>query len=257
MNAKHKGAAELWLLNVVGNAALLAAAYFWLLLPDAHGWQVAGSALVAIVVIFFGLWLRTGSFAYFRVAEFRENAAVGRAFRHALRHMIALALWFMPFAALVWIGFSLQKYAPQFGVWIWQKAPALRIGSPRLMFHLADGLLWILLILLVAIWVPIAGTVAAVGFKVTRMARSLRVLRRVPYWGWFFVLIVIGGYIPCKLIWWIPDLSDLRQQAWSMGLRFVVAYLILVSAWVALLLVTGEKVEQEDPEPIPLSRSGH
>jgi hypothetical protein len=253
MNAKHKGGAQLWLLNVVGNAALLAAVYFWLLLPDAHGWQVAGSGLVALVVIFFALWLRTGSFAYFRVAEFRETAAVGRAFRHSLRHMIALALWFIPFAVLIWWVFSLQKYAPQFGVWIWQKVPLLRIGSPRLIFHLADGLLWIVLILFVAFWLPVASTVAAAGFNITRMARSLRVLRRVPYWGWFFVLVVIGAYIPCKLIWWIPALSDLRHQAWSMGLRFGVAYLILVSAFVALLLVIGEKVEQEDPEPVPLA----
>ena len=103
MTAKHSGVAKLWLLNLVGNAALLAAVYFWLLMPDAHGWQVAGSALIAVVVIFCGLWLRTGTFAYFRVAEFRDNATVWRAFRHALRHMIALAVWAASFAVLVWL----------------------------------------------------------------------------------------------------------------------------------------------------------
>jgi hypothetical protein len=93
MTAKHSGVRKLWLLNLVGNAALLAALYSWLLMPDAHGWQVAVSALAAVVVIFFGLWLRTGTFAYFRVAEFRDNATVWRAFRHALRHLVALAVW--------------------------------------------------------------------------------------------------------------------------------------------------------------------
>ncbi len=44
MTAKHSGVAKLWLLNLVGNAALLNTVYCWLLLPDAHGWQVAGSA---------------------------------------------------------------------------------------------------------------------------------------------------------------------------------------------------------------------
>jgi hypothetical protein len=62
-------------------------------MPDAHGWQVGASALVAAVIIFFGVWLRAGTFAYFRVGEFRDHARVWRAFRHGLRHMVALAVW--------------------------------------------------------------------------------------------------------------------------------------------------------------------
>lgn len=250
MTAKHSGVAKLWLLNLAGNALLLAAVYLWLLLPDAHGWQVAASGGLAIIVIFFGLWLRTGTFAYFRVAEFRDHATVWRAFRHALRHMIGLAIWAIPFAALEWYLLTLRKYAPQFGVWFWQKAPALlRWGSPRQVFHAADWVLWFLLWLLIpAVWLPIAMTVAAAGLRPRRMVRSLRALKRIGYWLWFCGLLLIGGYVPYKLVWWIPDLSDLRKQAWSMGLRFLVAYVILITAFIALLLVVGSRVEREDPE---------
>ena len=252
MTAKHGGVAKLWLLNLVGNAALLAAVYFWLLLPDAHGWQVAGSGVLALVAIFFGLWLRTGSFAYFRVARFRDNATVWRAFRHALRHIIALALWAIPLAAALWFLFSLRQYTPQFGVRFWQKAPAfLRFGSPRQMFHVADWLLSLLSVLLFAFWLPVASTVSAAGFRFGRMLRSLRLLKRLAYWVWFAALLLIGAYVPYKLVWWIPDLSDLQKQAWSAGLRFALAYLLLISAWVALLLVVGERVEKEDPETLP------
>ncbi len=247
MTAKHSGVAKLWLLNLVGNAALLAAVYCWLLLPDAHGWQVAGTGLLALVVIFFGLWLRTGTFAYFRVAEFRDNAAVWCAFRHALRHIIALAVWGVLLAAIAWLLISLRRYTPQFGVWFWQKAPALRFGTPRQVFHAADWVLWFLLwVLLPAIWLPIATTVAAAGFRLKHMARCLRVLRRPAYWLWFCVLMLLGVYVPYKLVWWIPDLSDLRKQAWSMGARFFVAYVILISAFIALVLVVGTRVEKED-----------
>ena len=90
MTAKHKGVAKLWLLNLIGNAVLLAAVYFWLLLPDAHGWQVAASAFWRSLSSFSDCGCAPGSFAYFRVAEFRDHATVWRAFRHALRHMIAL-----------------------------------------------------------------------------------------------------------------------------------------------------------------------
>jgi hypothetical protein len=252
MNAKHKGAAKLWLLNVVGNAALVACFYFWLLLPDAHGWQVGASALLALVVIFGGVWLRAGSFAYFRVGDFRENASVWRAFRHALRHIVALLLWLIPLAVVEWCLISLRQYAPQFGVWFWQKSPIhFGLGSPRQVYHVADWLLWFLIwVLIPIIWLPIASTVAAAGLRSARMARSLRLLRRPAYWLWFVALMLIGAYIPYKIVWWIPDLSTLTKQSWSVGLRFALAYLLLISAWVALLLVVGERVENEDPEPI-------
>jgi hypothetical protein len=254
MTAKHSGVAKLWLLNLIGNALLLAAVYFWLLLPDAHGWQVAASGVLAIVVIFFGLWLRTGTFAYFRVAEFRDHATVWRALRHALRHMIALAMLTIPFAALEWWLLSLRKYVPQFGVWFWQKSPAfLRLGSPRQVFHAADWLLLFLIgILIPAIWLPLGMTVAADGFRASRMIRCLRILKRTGYWLWFIVVVPGGVFIAYKLVWWIPDLSDLRKQAWSMGLRVFVAYVILITAFVSWLLVTGERLEREDPElPLP------
>jgi hypothetical protein len=248
MTAKHSGVAKLWLLNLVGNAALLNTVYYWLLLPDAHGWQVAGSAVVAVVVVFFGVWLRTGTFAYFRVAEFRDNATVWRAFRHALRHMIAQAVWAAILAALVWLLWNLRTYTPQAGVWLRQK---LNAGpTPRNMTRDLNWLIVLVVGVILAMWLPIATTVAAAGFRLKRMARSLRVLRRPAYWLWFCVLMLIGVHLPYKLVRWIPDLSDLRRQAWSMGLRFFLAYVILITAWVALLLVVGTRVEKEDLEPI-------
>ncbi len=248
MNAKHSGAAKVWLLNLFGNAALVAAVYFLLVLPDAHGWQVAMSALLALVVIFFGVWLRAGSFAYFRLAEFRDHAEVWRAFRHSLPHLFTLLLCALPLAAVEWWLFTLRQYAPQFGVWFWQKFSALRFGNPRQMYHAADWVLWIAMALLFALWLPVASTVAALGLKPSRMARSLKVLKRLAYWGWLILLLFVGLYLPRKVIWWIPDLSTLTRQAWSAGARFFLAYALLISAWVGLLLVAGARAEKEDPD---------
>jgi len=247
MTARHNGVAKLWLLNLFGNAALIAAVYFWLLLPDAHGGQVAASALLALAIVFCGLWLRAGSFAYFRVAEFRDRAIVWRAFRHALRHIIALGVWLMPLVVCEWCLLALLRYTPQFGVWWWQKTSALRFGSPRTVFHAA---LWILLIvmgLLPAIWLPVGCTVSATGLKAGRIARSFRLLKQPSYWLWYCALVAVGVYVPYKLIWWIPDLDTLAAQAWSAGLRFAVAYAVVISAWIALLLVIGDRLSREDP----------
>jgi len=255
MTARHKGVAKLWLLNLFGNAALIAAVYFWLLLPDAHGWQVGGSALLAIAVIFCGLWLRAGSFAYFRVAEFSNHATVWRAFRHASRHIVGLAIWAVLLAALEWLLYSCLRYVPQFGVWFWQKAPALRFGSPRIVSHVTACVIWIAMALLAAIWLPVASTVAAAGLKAGPMARSWRLLRHIRYWLWFCVLAYFAVDLPYKLVWWIPDVNSLSAQAWSAGLRFALAYALLISAWVALLLVIGDALAKLDPLPIAASES--
>jgi hypothetical protein len=105
------------------------------------------------------------------------------------------------------------------------------------------------MVVLFAIWLPVASTIAAAGLKPSRMVRSLRVLKHIGYWGWLISLILVGVYVPYKLIWWIPDLATLTRQAWSAGARLLLAYVLLISAWIGLLLVTGTHVDQEDPQP--------
>lgn len=244
--ANRSGVARLWLLNFFGNAAALAAWYFWLLVPDAHGWQVAASVLAALCIIVLVVWLRAGTFAYFRLAEFRDSGGVWLAFRRALPHIAALALCAIVAGAVLWCLFWLRTYPPRFGVWLWQKLPAaLRFASPRHLTQYADGLLWFLILVVVTIFLPIASTVSAAGFAYG-VLRSLHVLKRAMYWVWFCVLIFVGVYIPYKLVWWIPNLSDLRKQAWSMGLRFFAAYLIVTTAWIAVVWMVGVRTERED-----------
>jgi hypothetical protein len=245
--ANRAGVAKLWLLNFVGNAAALAAWYFWLLVPDAHGWQVVFSLLAAACIIVMVVWLRAGTFAYFRLVEFRGNGAVWRAFRHSLRHIVALALWAVVLAAVLWFLFWLRRYPPQFGVWLWQKLPeSLRLANPRQLAQYADRLLWFLILVVVpAKWSPIATTIAAAGFG-QRAMQSRHVLKRPLYWVWFCVLVFAGVYVPYKLVWWTPSVDDLRKQAWSMGLRFFAAYVIVLTAWIALVWVVGVRTEREE-----------
>ena len=73
-----------------------------------------------------------------------------------------------------------------------------------------------------------------------------RVLKRPIYWVLFCVLVSFGVYIPYKLIWWIPSVDDLRRQAWSMGLRFFAAYVIVITVWIALVWMAGVRTEWED-----------
>jgi hypothetical protein len=61
------------------------------------------------------------------------------------------------------------------------------------------------------------------------------------------LLLGVGFYVPYKLVWWIPGVQTLRQEAWSMGLRFFLAYLIAVMAFIAVVWMTGIYTDREDP----------
>ena len=240
------GIVKLWLLNLVANAALMAAAYFWLLIPDARGWQVAGSALLAVLVVFLVIWLRAGTLAYFRGAEYRSKGTIWRAYRRAVRNVPALAVWGVVFAAITWLLWSLHGYVPQFAVWFRQKLN----GGPPPRNIMAD-VNWLLFLLncvvLPALWVPIATTISAVGFQPEHIVRTRRVWKQPVYWLWFCLLLGVGVYIPYKLVWWIRDLQTIRQQAWNMGWRFLLAYVIGVTAFIVVVWMTGVRTDREDP----------
>jgi hypothetical protein len=240
------GVVKLWLLNIVANAAMLVAWYYWLLIPDARGWQVGTSALLAVVVVFSVLWLRAGTLAWFRVLEFRKEAGIWRAYRHSVRYVPALAFWVLAFVLVALASRELQAYVPQFAVWLHQKLDAG--PTPR---NLMKDLNWLLLLfvffVMPAIWLPIGATVSSVGVLPEHLMRSRRVWKRPLYWLGFALFIVVGVYVPYRIVLWIPDLRTLRQQAWSMGARFLVAYLIGVSAFIAVVWITGVFTDFEDP----------
>jgi hypothetical protein len=73
------------------------------------------------------------------------------------------------------------------------------------------------------------------------------VWKRPLYWLGFCLLLGISFYIPYKLVWWIPDLQTVRHQAWSMGARFFIAYLIGVTGFVAVVWMTALYTDREDP----------
>jgi hypothetical protein len=237
---------KLWLLNLLGNAAILASWYCWLQIPDAHAWQVVWTAVQALLTIAFVLWLRAGTVAWFRVSEFRTQESIGPAFRRGWRHAIPLAVWFAAFVIVAWIIIRVGNYSPQFSVWIRQKVNAG--PTPRNVMRDTDWLLFLLLwVVLPAIWIPFATTIAAVGFSGAHMRRSLRVLRQPLYWLLFCVLMALAAWVPYKLVTWVPGLSTLRHQVWSAGLRFFAAYVVMITAGLGLMWVAGERTDRVDP----------
>ena len=240
------GVLKLWLLNFVANAAVLAVWYFWLIIPDAHWWQVIGSTSIALIVVVSVLWLRAGTLAWLRLEEFRSQRSIWRAYRHGWRHVLALGVWALVFVVLAWMLWGIYGCVPQLAVWFRQKLGA---GPPPR--NIMRDLNWLLLLIggfvVPALWLPMATTISAVGFRAEHIVRSRCVWKRGIYWVWFFVLLAASVYIPYRLVWWIPDLQTLRQQAWSMTGRFLLAYSIAVTGFIAVAWMTALHTDREDP----------
>jgi hypothetical protein len=242
----RRGVVKLWLLNFVANAVVLVVWYFWLLIPDAHGWQVASSALIALTVVISVLWLRAGTLAWFRISDFRGQGGIWRAYRHAWRHVLALGIWLLVFVALAWMLWRLSSYVPQFAVWFRQKLGA---GPPPR--NIMRDVNWLLLLFAVLVmpglWVPMATTISAVGFEAAHIVQSRRVWKRPLYWFWFCLLLGASIYVSYKLVCWIPDLETLRQQAWSMTGRFLLASIVGVTGFIAVVWIAAVHTDREDP----------
>jgi hypothetical protein len=246
MSVNRTGVFKLWVLNFVANAGLVVAGYFWLLIPEARGWQVAGSLVLAVIVVSFGLWLRAGTFTWFRVAQFRGERNIWPAYRRALSHVPALGFWALGFVLLAWAIWEIRAYVPQFAVWLRQKIGG--VPPPR---NIMNDLNWLLALVVFfvmpAIWIPIAMTVSSVGVQPQHLVRSRRVWRRPLYWLWLALLVLVAVYVPYRLVWWVPELPTLRQQLWSMGARFLLGYLVDVTAFLAAVWMVGLYTGREDP----------
>jgi hypothetical protein len=87
----------LWLAQVVGNAAMLLAVWWWLGLPDETVGQIVLSIVAAAVLLALFVWIHTAA-----LAAYREPAGVPS--MKALRRMPLLVVWLAVFAGICWAG---------------------------------------------------------------------------------------------------------------------------------------------------------
>jgi hypothetical protein len=60
-------------------------------------------------------------------------------------------------------------------------------------------------------------------------------------------LAVAGVYLPYKLIGWHPQISGLAMQTASLAVRFAIAYLLAVGAWLILASLLARMAELAAP----------
>lgn len=239
------GAKRLWGLHAGANLALAALVYAWLSIPDARLWQVAASLLLGVVLALAFLWLHGSTLEFFTQAHTQGSASVRAAFRATLRRLPALVLWALLFGlalwAVSWAGATIWYVADWLGSAL--TLAARRPVSPQSVGKFLTALLWVL----TWVWVPLLLLPLAAqtckegfgGFRTHSFGVVWSVFRRGRYWIGYLVLLVVGTWPPVLLINWIPKVESLWGQAASLAVRFLGAYLLLLTAWLLLGSLLG------------------
>jgi len=229
---------RLWLLQVFGNAALLAATWGWLWIPEAHAWQVAATLVVAAVILALSLWLHGGTLALFHHLH-HGGESPWAAFGATRRRLPALAVWGLIFGVLMWVVDWLHGEEYHVAAWL-SSALTLWLGrpvTPRLMsqvyYTLVFFLGWVLALFLVALAVRVA-TQGFAGFRPQSLRRALSAFWRFRYWVTSVAAFALGAFLPWFLANWKPVTEGVKPEAVSLGLRFLAAYLLMMTAWVVL-----------------------
>jgi hypothetical protein len=218
-------------LHLVLNAVLLISASFWLLIPEAHIWQLLFAGASALLILFASVWLHSGTLVY--AAE-----PAPEKLRDAFSIKIGRLLWFLMGAfVLFWCMRAVGGWEDstwQTAGYLYSKAPAwLRptAGSSNydsVLGYVLSILFWYLL---PCIFLPLIAA-RVVG---TSSVRGIRTWSRWQYWLGMAITVLAGVWLTRLLLNWTPG-HTLGQETASLVLRLVVAYAIATAAW---LVTTG------------------
>lgn len=234
-------------LHLVLNALLLIAASLWLLIPEAHIWQLIFAGVSALVILFAFIWLHAGTLVY-------ATEPAPEKFRAAFSIKVGRLLWFLVGGfVLFWCMRVVDGWADS----TWQTAGYLYSSAPNWLRPTAGSssyesaleyifaiLFWYLL---PCIFLPLIGA-RVVG------ASSIRVLRtwgRWQYWLGMAITAIAGVWLTRLILSWTSG-HTLAQETVSLVLRLSVAYALATAAWLATTGLLGYSIGPPDENDVGL-----
>lgn len=226
-------------LHLVVNAALIASATFWLLIPEAHVWQLLFAALSALAMICVFLWLHSGTLAY---ATEPNPQSLRSAFSI---NLVRLAWALLGFAALFVCMHIVDGWTDstwQTSGYVYSKAPSfLRPTSGPSSY--ANALAYAFSILFWYILPTLFLPVITARIVASSALRSLCVLLRWQYWLAMAVAALLGVWVTKQILGWVPGTS-LHEQTVGLVARLAIVYILATAAWLIAAGIVGHFLGQ-------------
>ena len=224
---------RLWLIQAAGNALLFWCAFTWLGIRDAKTWQLIATAVFGLLILVPWLWLQDGTLVYCG----DRSQGLWTAFRKSLKTLALFSAIVMVFVALCWalgkLDEPLTKAGARTASWLTfhLRKPIKPATWIRSYLAVLWGVRWIVL---PALMLPVAASAARNGVR-GMWRRGRKVL-----WLEYLVAFVVGFYIPSVLMGWVPGLTGSTAQVVSFVLRFGFAYVLIITAWLAMTFFSAE-----------------
>jgi len=233
-------------LHLAGNALLFAAVTLWLLIPEAHAWQLLLSAITGLLILFAFAWLHCGTLAHGLTPM---RGSLNRDFLLGLRYLPLFILFIGVLAFLmIWLE-KISERSWQISGYFFTRLPHFlqgSIGESR--FH--D---WVLIKFSVLIWfllpalfLPLLSSATSSCLSLGGFGKALRTYARWKYWLAVAVAALLGIWLPNVLVNWTP-LHGLAKETASMVLRLLAAYVLAVGVWLMTSAVVGSFLQAALP----------
>jgi hypothetical protein len=276
---------RMWLLQVLGNALLIALFAWFLHIGDGYTWQIVLSGVLALLVAGATLVIYGGSMNYAldrssanagagAVADSENNgppAGLMPAMRRAAAHLLPLLLWAIVFYLLESRIDHLEDYQYSFPGWLRSEFPAwLRklISEPAIDRGYMLSVSFLRWTLLPAVLLPLGLLCADQGFRGLFSIRVWwRMVRRLRWWIVLLLTALIGVHLIGTLMGWKlnPLTASLGAEKVWLGLRLLAAFVVAVAAWLVICAALAYNRRREDddtsgtaeevpvPAPVPVA----
>ena len=216
---------KIWFMHLVANALVIASVYEWLTIGDSTALRLVATALFGLLLVVFTVWLHGIVFAHFREPE----ASVIAGFRSALRRLPLLILIALLAAASYWLlEWMLGKaYNTSVDIASWLTLHLHKAVHPSLIVRIFTWKVWIVEWVIV----PVLLLPLAAGMWKAR-------LREWTFWIGCPVLLLLAVYVPWRLMNWVHWYGGLGLEMTSFIVRWLVAWLLFVTAWFAVVALT-------------------
>jgi hypothetical protein len=227
---------RLLLLELAGNALLLALGYFWLGLPESRPATLAWSAFLSLAILAGTCVLHGAAFQY----TARPPLGIRPSFAAAVRRLPALLLCAVLIGGIYFLADRTHDFA---------RAPAFRAASfltlklrhpvpPASVLRGVDVFIAILRWGLIPVLVlPMVAGVAILGRGGFRCFGLLARSRR--YWVLTPLLLVCALWLPFRILAWTPRSASFAVEMASFLGRAAAAYGLFTAAWLAIVFLTA------------------
>ena len=244
---------RLWLLQFLGNVAIVLTFSAWLHIDVATWWQVFLNFLVGLLVIIAALLLHSATLNYFVDLYQNKTASLGPAFKNAMKHLPAFAIWTAILYFLLQFVSKLDNYQYELPGYLRSEFPAWlrRHVTENAMDDLYVGFVAFLRWVLVpGLLLPLGLLCANIGFGGFLKLRAWwSAVRNLAYWIVLFAAALIGIYCNTKLMSWTlnPGTATLTGEKVWLAFRLLVAYLLALFSWLWVCSMLARARFQPDP----------